>query len=91
MAVSQLDLLDAIPSTLCNYGQPEFGAPRPCERPATHRARWLIPSTYLDGTPNSRAGEGGIECCREHANYYASAWVNFDLYPYSVDAWIDIL
>jgi len=75
---------------LCRYGSPKPGEARPCSRPATHAACWEIPATHLDGTPNCRAGHGRIECCLDHANYYATAWVPH--YPHEVGAaWIDVL
>lgn len=86
----QLDLLADLDVGLCRYGLPKLGEQRPCVEPATHAACWLIPPAYLDGTPNPRAGSGRIECCRRHADYYASAWV--PRYPGEVgSAWIDVL
>lgn len=88
--MSQASLLEPLYEGLCNYGLPKPGEQRPCNEPATHGARWSIPPTYLDGTPNVRAGAGGIDCCRDHANYYASAWV--PIYPYEVgSSWIEVL
>lgn len=87
-----LELLELL--ELCDYGQPKMGEVRPCSKRATHAAHWFIPATYRDGTPNSRAGEGHIDCCREHADYYASAWAYGPcrLYPAMTDsAWIEIL
>jgi hypothetical protein len=76
---------------LCNYGTPKLGESRPCSRPATHRACWEIPKYHLDGsTRNVRAGSGSIECCRDHADYYATAWTPH--YPMeSGAAWIEII
>lgn len=86
--------MDALLATgLCNYGLPKPGEVRPCSEPVTHAAVWEIPPTYLDGEPNPRAGTGRIECCRQHADYYATSWAASGiLYPYSCDrAWIDVL
>lgn len=83
-------LFDVMTEGLCNYGTPDPGADRRCSKPATHRAVWHVPGEYFDGSPNTRAGAGGIDCCREHANYYASAW--FPIYPAMRDScWIEVL
>lgn len=52
---------------LCQYGKGDDDYPV-CARPATHGARW-------------RHGEriGGLDCCRTHADYYATAWVPMHL------------
>jgi hypothetical protein len=78
---------------LCEYGGPKLGEPRLCTDPATHRAHWSIPATYPDGTPNSRAGAGGVDACLYHANYYATAWVVLNpLSTISPDAvWLEVL
>lgn len=92
MTASQASLFDSpgLPR-LCGYGTPRVGERRPCSLPATHRAVWSKPATYLDGTPHPHAGEsGGISCCRAHADYYAAAWVpHLPNDPGS--AWIEIL
>lgn len=70
---------------LCNYGTPKLGESRPCSKPATHSARWSIPEAYTNGVPHPHGGESGaIDCCREHANYYATAW-----YPLNARSSID--
>lgn len=90
--MSQLDLLAGVDSGLCQYGTPKLGEKRPCNEPATHRACWFVPATYVDGTPNPRAGTGGIDCCLSHANYYATAWCPLNpLVTIAPDAaWIEV-
>jgi hypothetical protein len=63
-----VDLFDLAPSTLCDYGTPKAGEPRRCSELATHAARWVV----YDGP---RRDTNGLRCCRDHADYYASAWV----------------
>lgn len=65
-----MTLFDLIEDTRCRYGTPDPGdpTPRPCSAMATHRAVWA-----KDGAT------GGIDCCRSHANYYATAWVPFSI------------
>jgi hypothetical protein len=59
-----------------------------CDDPATHTACWSIPGLHRDGTPNTRAGSGRVDCCLYHANYFATAW--FPTYPSMTDAtWIE--
>lgn len=86
--MQQPTLLDALDEGLCQYGTPPPGETnRPCNRPATHGARW-------------RQGErtGGVDCCRDHADYYASAWAPIHLRcgwrdpgPHHDTAWMEIL
>lgn len=79
-------------SGLCNYGLPKLGERRLCDKPATHAACWLVPDKRPDGKPEPRAGIGRIECCRDHAVYYANAWCTWWYFPGSRDvAWIDVL
>lgn len=74
---------------LCRYGYPnQLGK---CLRPATHRAVWRKQAAGVEQ-------DGGLECCRDHANYYATAWAPYCLKvgaPGSghIDeaVWIDIL
>lgn len=83
---AQLDLFAVLDEGLCEYGKPE----RRCSRRATHGARSHIPSHFRDGTENTRAGDYGIDCCRSHANYYATAW--FPPFPGMTDScWIEVL
>lgn len=70
----------------CQYGLPQPGQRPLCDRPATHAAVSVHRSGHV----------ARVECCRSHANYYASAWAapHVRLYPVGMmgDAtWIDIL
>lgn len=81
---------------LCDYGTPRLGNPRPCDRPATHRAvcQQGPRSWPLHENPASIEGHrASIDCCLPHADYYAAAWA----WPISAgwhttDAtWIEVL
>lgn len=68
---AQLGLFDTTAATVCRYGLPKVGqADRPCSDPATHAAWWA---------DHDKGTSGRIECCRWHADYYASAWVSTNL------------
>lgn len=49
---------------LCRYGLGGSGVGT-CTRPATHAACWAKPEGL----------QGRMECCLEHANYYAMGWL----------------
>ena len=78
----QLSFTDLAQGRLCDYGTPALGEQRPCNRPATHaavchqRAYRCAPDTCGHSGPAMERDEhvARIECCRDHANYYASAW-----------------
>lgn len=70
---------------LCDYGTPKLGETRPCSKPATHAAVGYQPEDEYHREHTAR-----VECCRSHADYYASAWV--PIYPsQTCSAWIEIL
>lgn len=99
-----LDLGDPF-AHLCRYGTPEPGTPpasRPCSSPATHAAVCEMVAHVCPHDPPSAGHTVGhlarIECCRAHADYYASAWAGGTLriYPHSCRAlhesvWIEVL
>lgn len=64
-----------------------------CGRPRTHRAV----SDWVRGAPGEETrGRAASECCLDHANYYACAWVALALPPWSYPgvrdvAWIEPL
>jgi hypothetical protein len=87
----QLTLLDAAANEwgVCQYGHPQNVGR--CMRPATHRAR----ARKAGGDTEV---DVGLECCRDHADYYASAWAPLHLQVgasrggrWDEAAWIDVL
>lgn len=61
----------------CQYGVGGSGAS--CDLPATHAARNQAPGYECDcwglAGPREKPGHTArLECCRRHADYYASAW-----------------
>lgn len=86
---------------LCRWGAPPGGTIGRCTERATHRARWRKLGVFFLKTgpepyrlPDDRPTEGGVDCCVEHANYYADAWAytHVVLYPHiGEETWIEIL
>lgn len=79
---------------LCDYGTPKLGENRPCSKPVTHAACWWQKAGkpyYGEILPEL---SGRIECCRDHAHYYADSWAYpIGLYPglWPMTVWIEIL
>lgn len=59
--MSQLSIFAA--GSLCEYGAGTKDEGLLCDRPRTHAAVW-----------QQDAKTGRVECCLDHANYYATAW-----------------
>lgn len=72
----------------CQYGSGP-GRPRVCPLPATHAAVSILepadcdPSCGLAHDHHRDGHTARMECCRAHADYYASAWAwpRVGLYP----------
>lgn len=79
---------------LCDYGTPKLGEIRPCSKPATHAACWHQAAGKAYYGEILGELEGRIECCRNHADYYASSWAwPIGAYPslHPMTVWIEIL
>lgn len=86
VAVADQLTLD-LPREGCQYGIPQPGEVPRCTAPATHAAV----SVHARAKVTAR-----VECCRDHANYYATAWAAPHVLYYPVgmtgDAtWIEVL